>query len=163
MSVFSLATLPIFGNWGAKPPPSPPMAPPLTQMSTILLFCIISACKTCSNCDEVTGECKCPPGVYGDKCDKCKPGTYGYDQVVGCRPCKCDKTGTKNGDQKCDVATGQCMCNENFGGRQCSACRAGFFGFPVCKKCFCNEAGVTEKKCDANSGSCLCKVKISFH
>ena len=96
--------------------------------------------------------------MYGDRCDKCKPGTYGYDQVVGCRPCKCDNLGTKNANQTCDVTTGQCVCNENFDGRQCSECRAGYFGKPVCRKCSCNPRGVTEKKCSRDTGRCLCKV-----
>ncbi len=124
----------------------------------LVKYLLVLACKTCSNCDEVTGECKCPPGTFGDKCDKCKPGTYGYDPVVGCGSCKCDPFGTKNGNQTCDVVTGQCPCRDNFGGRKCSECRAGFYGKPACKKCFCNEAGITEKKCDSDNGRCLCKV-----
>lgn len=36
-------------------------------------------------CHQVTGQCICPPRVTGDKCDTCKPGTYGYDALIGCQ------------------------------------------------------------------------------
>ena len=36
-------------------------------------------------CHQVTGACICPPRVTGDRCDVCKPGSYGYDGLIGCQ------------------------------------------------------------------------------
>ena len=50
------------------------------------------ACKPC-NCDPIgskrpqcnsDGQCACQPGVHGPKCDKCKPGYFGFSKT-GCR------------------------------------------------------------------------------
>jgi hypothetical protein len=34
----------------------------------------------------MTGSCICREGYAGDRCDKCRPGWYGYPN---CRPCEC--------------------------------------------------------------------------
>jgi len=119
------------------------------------------ACN-CSTCDEFTGNCRCPPGVIGENCDRCKPGTFGYDPVIGCQPCNCDSTGTGNPDAYCDIQTGQCPCLENYGSRKCSQCAAGYYNYPVCTKCDCFAGGVSGAKCDAKTGECICQVMIEF-
>ena len=120
-----------------------------------------TACN-CSHCDEVTGECTCPPFVIGDKCDQCAPATFGFDPIIGCQKCNCDDTGTLS--SSCNVASGQCPCKENFGGRKCSVCKAGYFNHPLCQKCDCLNAGVTGDKCNSVTGECFCQVgkKIMF-
>ena len=115
------------------------------------------ACN-CSNCDEVTGKCTCPPHVIGDKCDQCAPGTFGFDPIIGCQRCNCDDTGTIVLNASCNVTNGQCPCKENFSGRKCSVCRAGYFNYPLCRKCDCLNAGVTGDKCNAITGTCFCQV-----
>lgn len=116
------------------------------------------ACN-CSNCDD-TGRCTCPPGVIGENCDQCAPGTFGYDPVFGCSPCNCDPIGTGVPNAECDKTTGQCPCLINYGSRKCSQCAAGYYNYPTCQKCDCFSGGVTGAKCDAKSGECICQVSI---
>lgn len=121
------------------------------------LSLLFTACN-CSNCDEVTGVCTCPPGVIGDKCNKCKPGTFGFDPVIGCQACNCDLLGTGLDNSVCNVTSGQCPCLENFGSRKCSVCREGFYNYPICQECDCLASGVTGDKCDGKNGQCFCQV-----
>ena len=50
------------------------------------------ACKPCK-CNPIgsrrpqcnsDGQCSCQPGVYGQKCDKCRPGFFGFSKT-GCK------------------------------------------------------------------------------
>lgn len=49
-------------------------------------------------------------------------------------------------------------CKNNVVGRQCDRCAPGFYGYPNCRSCDCNEAGTEEEVCDSFTGQCLCKV-----
>ena len=126
---------------------------------SFLYFSFPSACN-CANCDDLTGQCTCPPGVIGENCDRCEPGTFGYDPVIGCQPCNCDAIGTGKGVAICDVKTGQCPCLEKFASRKCSQCAPGFYNYPMCDKCDCFAAGVTGAKCDAKTGACICQDNV---
>ncbi|XP_042278657.1 N-acetylglucosamine-1-phosphodiester alpha-N-acetylglucosaminidase-like isoform X4 [Thunnus maccoyii] len=60
-------------------------------------------CFNGASCNRVDGRCVCPPGFYGNLCEKaCPPGFYG----VSCAErCQCD-------DQcPCDPHTGSCVSN----------------------------------------------------
>lgn len=55
-----------------------------------------------------------------------------------------------------------CSCKPRIGGRQCDRCAAGYYRFPDCIPCNCNQGGVTADVCHPDTGRCLCKVS-SFH
>ena len=54
-------------------------------------------------------------------------------------------------------------CKNNVVGRQCDRCAPGFYGYPNCRPCDCNEAGTEEDVCDSFTGQCLCKVRRHTH
>ncbi|XP_028412186.1 laminin subunit alpha-like, partial [Dendronephthya gigantea] len=65
----------------------------------------------------------------------------------GSFPCECDTRGSRS--DTCDVFGGQCPCFENIIGRTCSRCKTGYYGFPNCRKCDCEN-------CDHLTGLCEC-------
>ena len=109
----------------------------------------------CDFCDPDTGVCKCPPNTAGADCT-CVKGTFGYDPVQGCLACDCDPTGVTDSSGSCDTTSGQCSCLPSRAGRRCDQCKPGYYDFPNCKKCDCNEDGISG--CDPETGRCICKV-----
>lgn len=136
--------------------------------------CIKCNCKNNQLCDEFTGQCLCPRFVEGRDCDHCETRlykifnrtkwylgvqyAYGFDPLIGCQLCGCNYNGSANGQLICDERNGQCLCKENVGGRQCDRCLPGYFGFPTCNQCACEEKGTTDDICDDKTAQCLCKV-----
>lgn len=53
-------------------------------------------------------------------------------------------------------------CKPRIGGRQCDRCAAGYYRFPDCIPCDCNQGGATPGVCHPDTGRCLCKVS-PFH
>lgn len=51
-----------------------------------------------------------------------------------------------------------CSCKPLIEGRQCDRCAPGYYRFPNCVPCVCNEGGVTSEVCHPDTGRCLCKV-----
>ncbi|VDN04221.1 unnamed protein product [Thelazia callipaeda] len=101
-------------------------------------------------CSGKGGQCDCKPNVVGRRCDKCAVGTYGFGPS-GCTPCECDSVGALN--NICDPQSGQCNCRENgITGRQCSQCQPGFWSFPDCHLCQCNDHASV---CDQQNGACI--------
>lgn len=49
-------------------------------------------------------------------------------------------------------------CKPRIGGRKCDRCAPGYYRFPDCLPCDCNQGGVTSNVCDPDTGRCLCKV-----
>ena len=52
-----------------------------------------TGCKPCmcdpvgsevKQCDLISGQCQCRPGVIGEQCDQCAPGYYGFT-ISGCK------------------------------------------------------------------------------
>uniref|UniRef100_A0A6J0SY58 Laminin subunit alpha-3 n=1 Tax=Pogona vitticeps TaxID=103695 RepID=A0A6J0SY58_9SAUR len=91
-------------------------------------------------CNKVNGQCRCRPGISGQRCDRCAPGSYGFPN---CKPCKCNRGGTE--PNVCDPQTGVCLCKENVEGVQCDMCRSGSFYLDSanpkgCTSCFCFSA-----------------------
>ncbi|KAL6491046.1 hypothetical protein MHYP_G00013910 [Metynnis hypsauchen] len=112
-------------------------------------------------CDEVTGECICPPQTVRPACEVCESRTFSYHPLLGCEGCDCSPIGVSTGDTgQCHITTGQCTCKPRIGGRQCSQCVAGYYRFPECVPCSCNVGGVIPQICDPNSGQCLCKSNV---
>lgn len=44
--------------------------------------------------------------------------------------CECEAPGSIS--EACDLESGQCQCDHNFGGRACERCEHGFFNYPTC-------------------------------
>lgn len=59
-----------------------------TSLTPSLIFSLLNlqGCTPCdcglasdsTQCDDVTGQCRCKPGVTGRTCDRCKPGYWNY-------------------------------------------------------------------------------------
>ncbi|CAD6197231.1 unnamed protein product [Caenorhabditis auriculariae] len=122
--------------------------------------CIKCQCTAGQQCDERTGQCFCPPHVEGSSCDRCVNNAYGYDPLIGCQKCDCHPQGSEGGNLVCDAESGQCLCRESVGGRQCDRCLAGFYAFPQCYACSCNRDGTTEEICDPTNAQCKCKENV---
>ncbi|KAH8857570.1 Laminin subunit alpha-1 [Schistosoma japonicum] len=56
-------------------------------------------------CNPIDGQCNCKENVEGDRCDQCKPGTFGLniDYHLGCYSCFCFPTGIPS---RCSLLTG---------------------------------------------------------
>lgn len=110
-------------------------------------------------CDVKGGQCECKPNVVGRRCDKCAVGTYGFGPS-GCSKCDCDAVGSLS--NSCDKQSGQCECREKgIYGRQCNQCQPGFWGFPECRVCQCNDHA---NICDQTSGACIeCRDLTTGH
>ncbi|XP_035378190.1 laminin subunit alpha-5 isoform X2 [Electrophorus electricus] len=120
------------------------------------------SCRPCNCgtrlCEPVTGDCICPPRTLTPECVQCEPQTFGCHPLVGCEICNCSRPGVTAHDFNCDTHSGQCRCKANIVGRQCDRCAPGFYGYPRCRPCDCNEAG--SEKCDPSTGQCLCKENV---
>ena len=44
--------------------------------------------------------------------------------------CECESPGSSS--ELCDIESGQCQCDHNFGGRSCERCEHGFFNYFAC-------------------------------
>ncbi|XP_047511695.1 agrin-like [Pieris napi] len=70
------------------------------------------------------GQCKCRPGVGGQKCDRCEPGYWGLPRIgtghTGCIPCGCSAFGSVRED--CEQMTGRCVCKPGIQGQKCTVC-----------------------------------------
>lgn len=77
--------------------------------------------------------------------DYCKDGLFRLTTSFnnGALRCRCNTEGS-NGFS-CKAYGGQCSCKPNVIGRQCTECKAGYYGFPNCKKCQCPPNAVCNK------------------
>lgn len=73
----------------------------------------------------------------------------------GALPCNCDYEGSTSFE--CDPFGGQCQCKPNIIGRQCDACRTGYYGFPDCKPCDCPSSNL----CERDTGACICPPHVT--
>ncbi|CAI4221000.1 unnamed protein product [Auanema sp. JU1783] len=112
-----------------------------------------------SICNVKGGQCECKPNVIGRRCDQCAVGTYGFGPQ-GCSECACDSVGSLN--NRCDKQSGQCLCREKgIYGRQCNQCQPGFWSFPDCRVCQCNDHA---NICDQTTGACIeCRDLTAGH
>ncbi|XP_058487895.1 laminin subunit alpha-3-like isoform X2 [Solea solea] len=113
-------------------------------------------------CDEVTGRCICPPQTVRPACDVCQNQTFNYHPLLGCEDCECSPNGIKvSAGPECERVTGQCNCKPRIAGRKCDRCAAGYYRFPDCIPCNCNQGGVTPAVCHPDTGRCLCKRHVA--
>ncbi|XP_070546379.1 scavenger receptor class F member 1-like [Ptychodera flava] len=95
------------------------------------------SCEENKYCDRLTGECICPPGMYGTSCQ--------YD-------CACYNKAT------CQKHTGECRCQRGWIGETCTDCDEGLV-FPSGRK-FCTDKCLhcfNGDLCDINlPGDCDC-------
>uniref|UniRef100_A0A2K6U8T7 Laminin subunit alpha-2 n=1 Tax=Saimiri boliviensis boliviensis TaxID=39432 RepID=A0A2K6U8T7_SAIBB len=103
-------------------------------------------------CHSQTGQCECRANVQGQRCDECKPGTFGLQLARGCVPCNCNSFGSKSFD--CEE-NGQCWCQPGVTGKKCDRCTHGYFNFQEggCTACECAHLG---NNCDPKTGRCIC-------
>jgi len=74
----------------------------------------------------------------------------------GCSACNCNPLNSRG--LSCNEFTGQCQCNDGFGGRTCDDCADGFYGNPnrQCYACECDPIGSTSSQCNSVTGQCPC-------
>ncbi|XP_039575088.1 laminin subunit alpha-5 isoform X1 [Passer montanus] len=112
-------------------------------------------------CDEVTGQCICPPHTLKPECVVCEPQTFGCHPLIGCEDCNCSRPGVQElAEPGCDVDSGQCRCKPNVIGRQCDLCAPGYYHYPDCRPCDCHQAGTQASVCDPVTGQCHCKENV---
>lgn len=78
----------------------------------VICTCLLSlaACNCGSRlCDELTGQCICPPRTIKPECIVCEPQTFGCHSLVGCEDCNCSSPGTQDlAEPGCNIDSGQC-------------------------------------------------------
>ncbi|XP_043917839.1 laminin subunit alpha-4 [Protopterus annectens] len=113
--------------------------------------CTACHCNKCGthSCDEISGRCRCRPGVTGALCDHCQDGYYGFDSCTGCQNCECSLAAI---DRICDPFTRQCKCQPGAGGLHCERCKKGHWNYGPygCQPCLCDGG-----PCDSQTGKCL--------
>ncbi|XP_065671411.1 laminin subunit alpha-1 isoform X3 [Hydra vulgaris] len=90
-----------------------------------------------------TDEAKCLAAVYSM--------TIKFED--GALPCGCNSVGSVS--NICNKYGGNCQCKSGVGGRDCSYCLPGFYGFSRAGCTACNCKG-TDKICNSISGICNC-------
>ncbi|XP_044298914.1 tyrosine-protein kinase receptor Tie-1 isoform X2 [Varanus komodoensis] len=108
-------------------------------------------CPDCLNggiCHHIVGECICPPGFMGTRCEKaCREGRFGRN----CQE-KCPNEQGCRGLAFCLPDPYGCSCASGWSDLQCSsACSPGWYGPDCALECRCQNGGT----CNRFSG-CIC-------
>ncbi|KAM6921273.1 tyrosine-protein kinase receptor Tie-1 isoform 2-T2 [Xenentodon cancila] len=110
-------------------------------------------CPDCLNggvCHEMDGECVCPPGFMGTRCETaCREGMFGRDCLESCGS---ELNSNCTGFRFCLPDPYGCSCASGWFGNRCeTACHSDMYG-PDCRlTCECQNGGV----CNRFSG-CQC-------
>ncbi|XP_069498544.1 tyrosine-protein kinase receptor Tie-1 [Ambystoma mexicanum] len=107
-------------------------------------------CPDCLNggrCHDITGECICPPGFMGTRCEKaCRDGRFGPNCQEVCKDQSCQ------GLNFCLPDPYGCSCATGWSGLQCNtACPSSHYGADCALQCQCQNGGT----CNRFSG-CVC-------
>ncbi|XP_058247538.1 laminin subunit alpha-2 isoform X3 [Hemibagrus wyckioides] len=156
--------IPLNQNWenrrgcprGAYPTPTGPGTHLQPGSGCVPCHCNSFGSKS-FDCSE-SGQCRCQPGVTGQKCDRCTPGHFNF-QEGGCTPCECSHVGNN-----CDPGTGRCLCPPNTVGDRCEKCAPNHWGHDIatgCKACGCNVMGAVTQQCNVNTGCCFCRDQFT--
>lgn len=91
---------------------------------------------------DMSGRCRCKPGVTGEKCDRCMPNFFEFGPA-GCRQCACVLAGSRDNTPFCLPDTGTCTCKEFVEGQNCDVCKPGYFNLMEdnpygCIACYCH-------------------------
>lgn len=99
--------------------------------------------------------------MTGLRCDACLAGYWNITSGEGCSACGCDPEGSLG--ITCNQFDGQCDCQQERGGRDCSQCEDLYWGDPKvqCTACDCNGQGSADMQCDRRTGQCVCLTGIS--
>jgi len=122
----------------------------------------VELAKSAQISDEIFSHL--PVDVNAHFVDKCSPNKLQVDSLSpfcaqsvfslsakyndGALSCACNAEGSES-TERCELFGGQCQCKPNIIGRDCSACKTGYYDFPNCQKCNC-ETGI----CD-DAGKCV--------
>uniref|UniRef100_W5NGL3 Usherin n=1 Tax=Lepisosteus oculatus TaxID=7918 RepID=W5NGL3_LEPOC len=133
------------------------------------LGCLPCDCETngtvngSSVCDKLIGQCPCKTSVQGLRCTQCAPHSYNLtaaNQDAGCQQCECEPMGTV-ARTVCDPVSGQCVCLPTRQGRNCNACKSGFYlsqlNATSCLPCNCHAVGSIGVDCSGTTGQCVCR------
>ncbi|XP_049703370.2 laminin subunit alpha [Helicoverpa armigera] len=113
------------------------------------------------SCDSHNGDClKCVNNTAGHACNLCAPGFYG-DAIFSknCTACSCDEFGM----ERCDPATGTCVCRPGVIGDRCDQCAPNHWGLNSgqgCTPCDCDLASESSQ-CDLSTGQCSCAKGVT--
>ncbi|KAJ8736784.1 hypothetical protein PYW07_000055 [Mythimna separata] len=113
------------------------------------------------SCDSITGDClKCVNNTAGAACNLCAPGFYG-DAIFSknCTACSCDEFGM----ERCDPATGTCVCRPGVIGARCDQCSPNHYGLNSGQGCTPCDCGIASEsaQCDHNTGQCNCSKGVT--
>uniref|UniRef100_A0A672JTY1 receptor protein-tyrosine kinase n=1 Tax=Sinocyclocheilus grahami TaxID=75366 RepID=A0A672JTY1_SINGR len=116
----------------------------------------MKSCLSCANggvCDDVTGECICPPGFKGPTCETvCGEGRFGRSCKERCVDGVCRSL------LFCLRDPYGCSCASGWRGFNCSeACPDGYYGADCKQKCECEQS-----KCSRFRG-CVCEGRHGAH
>ncbi|NWV55156.1 TIE1 kinase, partial [Daphoenositta chrysoptera] len=108
-------------------------------------------CPDCLNggiCHDHVGECICPPGFMGTRCERaCREGQFGRN----CQE-RCQRAQGCRGLSFCLLDPYGCSCASGWSGSRCDqACPPGFYGPDCALGCTCQNGG----SCNRFSG-CVC-------
>lgn len=123
--------------------------------------CECSQFASSNECNE-TGQCLCPGGVNGLKCDECIEGYYNIS-LNGCEECNCNTVASTS--PICDLITGQCDCRGGAISRDCSQCPNRYFttdgiSRDYCVQCICS--GQTDNCTIDNTTFALGSIQSDF-
>nr|XP_023655541.1 netrin-4-like isoform X2 [Paramormyrops kingsleyae] len=100
----------------------------------------------------------CRHNTEGSRCQRCRPGYQRRSSTAlssphACTRCWCDSVGSVQGRAEgrwCHPRSGHCHCKLGVGGRTCSHCLPGYWGFGPngCTRCSCPQ------NCDSITGHC---------